>query len=41
MPQNDEWGTVVSTTYTYGPGEYDITLEHRYDIQLPFTNVIM
>ena len=27
--QNDVHGTVVSTTYTYGPGEYDITLEHR------------
>ena len=26
--QNDVWGTVVSTTYTYGPGEYPITLQH-------------
>ena len=31
--QNEEWGTVVSTTYTYGPGEYDIILEHRVAIQ--------
>ena len=31
--QNEEWGTVVSTTYTYGPGEYDIVLEHRVAIQ--------
>ena len=26
--QNDVWGTVVSTNYTFGPGEYDIFLEH-------------
>ena len=26
--QNDVHGTVVSTIYTYGPGEYDIWLEH-------------
>ena len=26
--QNDVHGTVVSTTYSYGPGEYDIWLEH-------------
>ena len=26
--QNDVHGTVVSTTYPYGPGEYDIWLEH-------------
>ena len=26
--QNDVHGTVVSTTYYYGPGEYDIWLEH-------------
>ena len=26
--QNDVHGTVVTTTYAYGPGEYDIWLEH-------------
>ena len=26
--QNDVHGTVVSTIYAYGPGEYDIWLEH-------------
>ena len=26
--QNEVHGTVVSTTYSYGPGEYDIWLEH-------------